>query len=77
MILRVIIALTFLIVCTFVGSLIHIGAGNLMFIGFIIGFILGGVALGFRSSNREVSQREIDNNISQARKIIGPPQGRR
>lgn len=76
MVLRVIIALIFIIVCTFVGSLIHIGAGNGMLIGFVIGFAIGGIALSYKSSNKKVSQREIDKGISQARKNIGPSQRR-
>jgi hypothetical protein len=76
MALRIIIALTFIVACTFIGSIIHIGSGNGAIIGFIVGFVLGCIVLSYRSSNKEVSQKDVEKGSSQARKIIGPS-GRR
>jgi len=75
--LRIVIALTLIVVCAFIGSLMHIGAGNGAIIGFIVGLILGCIVLSYRTSNKDVSQKDVERGLSQAQKFIGPPGDRR
>lgn len=68
MFLRVIIALVLLVACAFIGSLVPLGsAGSGVVIGFIVGIILACIVLSYKSSNKEVSQRDIENSTLHAR----------